>query len=160
MPNSFAQHRYNTFINCLNNSTIEKYFGIINQPNKSLNFTLKREENELYFTVSFLKSCNIDIKEFPKEINDIISSYSSEFIKINLKILHYADYPFHPPEWSLLNILCNIKIPFNLNDYYNYIINNHNEMYKTDWSPAINIEKDILEFIQKINHFDMLIEYK
>jgi hypothetical protein len=160
MPTNFTQHRYDTFVNNLNNNSIENYFGIINESDKKLNFTSKREENEVYFTVSFIKSYNIDIKSFPKEINDIISSYASEFINISFKILHFDDYPFHPPEWSLSKILCNIKTPFNIKDYYNYIINNHNNTYKKDWSPAINIEKDILEFIQKINHFDMLIEYK
>jgi hypothetical protein len=160
MPNSFAQHRYDTFVNNLNNSSIESYFGIINEPNTILNFTTKREENEVYFTVSFVKSYNIDIQNLPKEINDIISSYASEFINIKFKILHYDDYPFHPPEWSLSSVFYNTKLLLNLNDYYNYIVKNHNDKYKNDWSPAINIEKDILEFIQKINHFDTLIHYK
>jgi hypothetical protein len=158
--NNIAKQRYDRFVNKLNNYSIENYFGIINEPNKKLNFTTKREENEVYFTVSFVKSYNIDIRELPKEINDIISSYASEFININLKILHYNNYPFHPPEWCLSKILCNIKLPFDIKDYYNYIIKNHNDKYKNDWSPAIDIEKDILEFIQKINHFEMLIEYK
>jgi len=160
MPNKSAERRFNTFISHLNNSSIEDYFGIINQPNKILNFITKREENEVYFTISFVKSCNIDIENFPKEINDIISSYASEFINIKLKILHFDDYPFKHPVWSLLDVSYNIKLPLNLKDYYNYIVKNHNDRHAFDWSPATDIEKDILEFIQKINHFDMLLEYK
>ena len=152
--------RYNTFISHLNNSSIEDYFGIINQPNKNLKFTTKREGEDIYFEISFLKSYNIDINMFPKEINNIISSYASDFINIRLKIQHLDCYPFKAPLWSLLDVLYNIKLPLNLNDYYNYIVKNHNDKYNSDWSPAISIEKDILEFIQKINHFDTLLEYK
>ena len=160
MVNISTQTRYNTFLSHLNNSSIENYFGIINQPNKTLNFTIKREENEVYFTISFVKYYNIDIKRLPKEINDIISTYASDSINIKLKILHYDDYPFKHPVWSLLDVFYNINLPINLIEYYNYIVKNHNDRYNMDWSPAICIEKDILEFIQKINHFDALIEYK
>ena len=31
-----------------------------------------------------------------------------------------------------------------------------NNEHISDWSPSIQIEKDILEFIQKINHFEYI----
>ena len=42
-------------------------------------------------------------------------------------------------------------------DYYNYIIEIHN---LKKWSPIISIDKDFLEFFQKINYFDFILEYK
>jgi hypothetical protein len=91
-------------------------------------------------------------------INDIIATYATDIINIKIKINHYDDYPFKFPVWNLTTLLYNIKYPLNLRDYYKYIIDNHNNRYKTDWSPAIGVEKDILEFISKINHFDYLID--
>jgi hypothetical protein len=39
------------------------------------------------------------------------------------------------------------------------IIQKHNEQYQHYWSPSTDIEQDILDFLRKINHFDVLLEY-
>jgi hypothetical protein len=46
-----------------------------------------------------------------------------------------------------------------LTEYYKEIIQKHNEQYQHYWSPATDIEQDILDFLRKINHFDVLLEY-
>jgi hypothetical protein len=43
-------------------------------------------------------------------------------------------------------------------DYYQNIIYNHNLQYFNYWTPVTDIEKDIIDFIRKINHFEILID--
>jgi len=135
--------RFDRFLNNMNNLTIEEYFGIINSPESKLTFNIKKEEDNIIFNVSFIKSYNFDILVLPKEINDIISSYASEYVNLNFNISHDTHYPFNPPVWSLLNISYNINQSVNIKNYYEYIIKTHNDRYKNDWTPAIYVEKDI-----------------
>lgn len=73
--------------------------------------------------------------------------------------IHYGiDYPFKPPFWSLENVDYNIDIYINLFDYYARIINFHNIINKKYWSPAIDIHIDMLDLIQKINHFEYMLK--
>lgn len=153
--------RFTRFLNDMKHLTIEEYFGIVNNNSHTkLKFNIKKEENNIILNTNFIRSYNVDIIELPKEINDLISSYASEYVNINFNISHDTYYPFHSPVWSLLNISYNIKPLLNVKSYYEYIIKTHNDRYEKDWSPAICMEKDILEFIQKINYFDYLFEYK
>lgn len=158
MANSILINRYNKFITTLNGSNIENYFGLINKPETNVKISIIRDGNDVLLDILFEKTYSFDILKLPVVINDIIATYATDIINIKIKINHYDDYPFKFPTWNLTKILCNIKCPLNLTDYYNYIIDNHNNKYKIYWSPAINVEKDILEFISKINHFDYLID--
>lgn len=163
--------RVNKFYNQFHNNSIEEYFGIPNndQSHITCRFTIN-EENEddlepptITITICFQKKNNkiYDFKKLPKEMNQLIASYY-EFDTIHIEtIISFPFlYPFHPPVWNLFLVKHNINHPMNLTEYYQEIVDNHNHQYEHYWSPATNIEQDILDFIRKINHFDVLLEYK
>lgn len=95
-----------------------------------------------------------EFASLPIELSNIIAEYNTYFVNLEIKITFPDSYPFCPPIWSLQEAKYNVSIP---DDYYANIIENHNHHYEYDWSPAISIEKDILYFIQKINHFEYII---
>lgn len=151
------EKRYNKFNNKILNISISKYFEI---KDPYLNFELTRKKNEdiLYFNVFYFKPQeHFNFKNVPKEINDIINSYLNDYVNLQIKI-DYAlnDYPFHHPVWHLLNFSSNIDSNWSLNDIFSYLINCHNSQHIRDWSPATDIEKDILDFIRKINIFEFI----
>ena len=148
----------------LPNYQLENKYGLINSSGNQLEIHAsqqKENENNILLTTRFLKKKKaVNILAFPVEINDIIASYCDEFINLTMQISHPQDYPFVPPIWSLINVQDNVNSLLNIPEYYEYKIETHNSQYRDYWSPATDIEKDILDFIQKINHFDYLLEYK
>jgi len=160
LVSTIVDKRFDRFIKALENSSIEKYFGITTKPNTSLKFTIeKKEDDQVTLEIKFKKKYVFEFQQLPKEINDIIRSYAIETIVIHTNIFYGIGYPFSRPVWSLINVLENINISIDVKEYYKYIVEKHNNQYKHYWSPAMDIEKDILEFIQKINHFDYLLDY-
>ena len=88
-------------------------------------------------------------------------------------------------ENSIVSNVSNLSIP--IRDYYQELVNNHNNQYKRSpdldtegsepfpfsvndphtksryaeyyyWTPAYTIEKDILNFIMRINHFEYILQ--
>jgi hypothetical protein len=137
---------------------MREYFGISNL-NIKFELNKKSDENILYFNIFYLNPRkNIHFKILPDEINNIINLYLDEFIDIQTQILFTSDYPFYQPIWSLSKLSFNFKTNLLLNDIYKYIIDCHNSQYNHDWSPATDIEKDILDFIRKINIFEYIFD--
>ena len=87
----------------------------------------------------------------------LVSSYLTLEVMVEFKIMYPADYPWNPPQWSVDTIKYNIGHSFNLLEYYQYIVQIHNEMLRKDWSPAISLDKDFIDFLQKINHFEYIL---
>jgi hypothetical protein len=160
MQNAIIERRILRFITLFQNYSFEEYFGIVNTNETYLKMNLFIQENEFIFTINFQKYYKCyDILELPIEISRLIASYNRDIITIKIKILLTDDYPFTRPVWVLDSVEGNINTQLNLTEYYEYIVENHNNMYELDWSPAISIDKDILEFVQKINHFDYVLDY-
>lgn len=142
----------------LTNEPLEKYYNIPD------NFKIKTSCSEveikiilsiLYYSYNeFLK-----IKELPFEISCIIHSYLYNKMEINILITYPLEYPFVRPIWSLINVKHNFKTLLNLNKYYKYLIDKHNHKHLQYWSPAISIDRNILEFIQQINHIEYILSY-
>ena len=150
------QKRYTKFNNKILNCTINNYFGI---NDKHLNFTLnkKNDEEVLYLNVLYFKKQEyFSFNKVPDEINDIINSYLNDYINLLVKINYTMEYPFHYPEWSLLHFSSNINSNWQLDNIFSYLINCHNNQHVRDWSPATDIEKDILDFIRKIYIFEYI----
>ena len=168
--NSYTTHRISKFLEQMNNISLEQFWNMLNSETENIVFDVRVEENILFFTIHFKKQFQqrrrerenykfYPIAELPLDVNRFIASfYNEDNISINIEILFPNNYPFHPPVWKLVNVKSNMSVYLNLNDYYDNIINNHNQCYKRDWSPAIDIEKDLLYFIQKINHFSYFYE--
>jgi hypothetical protein len=159
---SIVQRRIARFQNTFRDISLENYFGIINDKNKLVFNILHNEiEEEIIFTIKFRADYKCyDIVELPIDISRLIASYNEYFINIQIKISFPQDYPFTEPTWILLEVEDNIVSRLNLFEYFTYMVDNHNNQYKRDfnWRPIIEIEKDVLEFIQKINHFDYILE--
>lgn len=145
----------------LDSLEMEPYYGIINTPTKKLNIKMSHSDNESLFVIKYLQN-NImsDLRFLPLEIINLITSFGDDYISITTKVIYPSDYPFCPPIWSLVDVQHNINTSLNLNDYYEYLVDSHNSQYNTDWSPAIHIDKDLLDFIQRVNHFGYLLEHK
>ena len=103
----------------------------------------------------------IDFNNLPDVLCQEINSYLGNYISAVFSIIHPYRYPFNPPIWYLDTIIHNIGAPnIDIREYISYVVNNHNNQYERDWSPVIDISKDILEFIQKINNFEYMIGNK
>jgi hypothetical protein len=145
----------------INNTSLKEYFGIIDTRQRKVNVDATHGNEGTIFTICF-KEVNpmINIECLPLEIICEISSYLNCSLTIKTKITYPQDYPFDPPQWSLVCVQHNMKSRLNLKEYYEYLIETHNNQYQLDWSPAIHINVDILDFVRKVNHFDYLIECK
>ncbi len=137
---------------------LKEYFGIIDTPQRVVNINATHNNEAVICTVSF-KEVNkmINIRCLPMDIICKISSYLNCYLTIKTKIVYPQDYPFEPPQWSLVCVKHNIESRIKLKEYYEYLVETHNNKYSIDWSPAIHIDIDILDFISKINHFDYLL---
>ena len=144
------------FIETISPITISNYFNI---QDKNLDIQLNQNGN------NFLLSFNYDKKikytqfaDLPDDINrEIYSFLYPNYIHVTYEISFDNGYPFVAPIWELYSIdyrctIDEIYIP----GYYNYLIENHNHQNNLDWSAAIVLEKDILELILKLNHFEYL----
>jgi hypothetical protein len=153
------EKRYSKFNNKITDASISEYFGI---KDTNLKFKLfkKNDKNELYFNIYYLKPQEkINFKNVPNEINDIIYSYLNDYIDIQVKIDYKIDYPFDYPVWTLLHFSSNINSQWDLYDIFSFFLNCHNNQHIRDWSPATDIEKDILDFIRKINIFEFIYTF-
>lgn len=151
---------YLSFIKNLQKNSIENYFGIKPHDNSKINITISNiVDNNMVLNIRFIKREDFyNLNNLPMEIIKIIHSYGNYYIDITLNILFPEQYPFDRPIWSLSKISHNIELqqPLEIEDYYKYLIQNHNNPPERYWSHT-SIEKDILEFIQKINHFEFLL---
>jgi hypothetical protein len=161
--NNYHVTRINRFQDKFNNISIEDYFDIVGiNDNEKINFIHNvKSNNTINLEIRFTKN-NIlyDILELPLDIcREIFEYYSIDYIFINLNIVYNSiTSPFSAPNWNLINVKHNISIPIDLTEYYKGIVHFHNSLNNIQWSPAIDIDKDILDFIQKINHFDYMLD--
>jgi hypothetical protein len=101
-----------------------------------------------------------NIANLPVEICDSIFAFSCQVLELKVQITFMKTYPFEAPFWTLTEVKntipkANLPYPkYELSDYYQNVIDMHNKNNRTgNWSPAIDIEKDVLNFIRKIHHF-------
>jgi hypothetical protein len=167
MNTGILERSYEQFINNIKDSSIEKYFGINAVNNSKLKISISKIKNlqsikkqtKITLNMQYFKNEKIyNFNNLPIEIIRQIQEYGDNFIDMEIDIYFPKQYPYIRPIWRISNIKHNIKLkqPLTVKEYYNYIINNHNNNNKIYWSPATKIETDIIEFIQKINHFEYL----
>lgn len=161
------ERSYDQFINNIKDSSIENYFGINAVNNSKLKISISKIKHlqcikmpiKITLNIQYFKNEKFyNFNNLPIEIIRQIQEYGDHFIDLEIDIYFPNQYPYKRPVWRLSNIKHNIKLeqPLSLKEYYNYIINNHNKKNKIYWSPATKIETDIVEFIQKVNHFEYL----
>lgn len=162
--------RWTDYQKKMKNANIEDYFGILPQKNDTISFALTKESNHCVFTVKYVTqntpNHSMDIVGLPKELCDLIATFASKMIQIKFKITYPETYPFEPPIWSLMeeeDDMDHLPKAFVLKDHYQDIVDRHNSQYNDgggfNWTPAIDIRTDILSFIEKINHFELISQY-
>jgi len=121
----------------LQGKTIAEHFQI-----KHSSYTLTRlEEDKFAFRIvrEDFPKCTFDL---PIELSMKIIGYLYERTDVLYHIHFTNDYPFKPPIWSMQTIL-----PPPLYEHALYVLKYR---YDRGWSPAITIEKDLLNMISCI----------
>jgi len=128
---------FEEFTHNLQGQSIAEYFQITHSQ-----YDLKKVNDQTFeFKISYelLPRCALDL---PIELSMKIAGYLYEYTAIYYQIRIPNDYPFKPPEWIMLTI----EPP----QLYKDALCVLNYRYDKDWSPAITIEKDILNMIDCI----------
>jgi len=147
---------------------LSTYFQLKNDAREKIEIEKTIQKSCILLMIRYTNRILCPSFDLPVELNHLIREYLFYTIEIQIKINYSQTYPFTPPIWFMTHVKHNIKRegydPFYLLEYYMDKINQHNHIYhlrvldETQWHPAISIEGDILLFLQKINHFDEMIE--
>jgi len=154
MYTAFARRRLIRFMYNFKDKTLEQHFGT-----PKMTFQLDHDElgNILFVTIQYKKQYPFyDIKELPTDVCREIMSYTMDLLEMKLEIDYTNDYPFRAPIWSLIYVNGNLATPVNLLDYYSFLVSNHNNQNDREWTAILDIDKDILNFVEKINHFEYM----
>jgi hypothetical protein len=165
--------RMRDFKNTINDIPIVDYLGIVTRKNEKLSFKMELFPEEKYsiFSVDFVTQNTPHLKKdflnLPPELSEIINSYSSNFISLRFRIDYLVNYPFDTPIWSLIeekDDMMHLPRNFALNDYYQGIVEKHNGQYNEvsrgyNWSPSMTIRTDMINFIMRILHFDVITDF-
>ena len=78
-----------------------------------------------------------------------ITEYAMERIELVVQIRYFQNYPFEAPEYSVYSIKHNTKYDtLEIKKIFDSLILNFNNLYHScDYTPATNMEKDILNFV-------------
>ena len=160
---SMFQKRYDRYLERIGTQSLAEYFDIQTKPGQTLHFDCRKHQepyaNILRFIVHFQSQNPCPTLDIPDDLQRMIDSYNHNYIRITLHIEFPESYPFKPQIWHLVDVEHNLCISYNLREYYDRITKNHNEQYAAIcWSPAIDIQHDILYFIERIHHFDYVLE--
>lgn len=159
---SRLKHRLNRLYSIMDVTPLEKYYGLETNSNEKITFSVlsvNTEEKEIILTISFTQTPSIyNFENLPLEVIRDITSYNYHFVHLKIKIKFPDGYPFIAPVWNLLEIRNKLNTHVNVKEYYEYIIENHNRQNSNNWTPITYIEKDILMFLLRINHFEYFTE--
>lgn len=130
----------------LKDTTFEKFWGL----DESIEIRKKTTTAPILdISINYSKTHFIEFKNLPIEISRIISDFLTDKIDIRTRIIYPPSYPFRNPEWTLISVIHNSPKQL-LDEYYREKIANHNCENRSSWSPAIKIDKDILNFFVTI----------
>ena len=142
--------RLEKFKQRLGDKTISDYFNL--DPNLKITIHNHISEELYLLDIKYSKLGNIFLFPYlPYELNKSIAEFNDVNIHLTIEIRDTDNYPFKPPIWSILNIISNI---YNIDKYYQFIINEFNKTLNRSWSPYLWCEKEILLFITIINNFE------
>jgi len=152
------KRQLNLLIKNLGSKNISEYFDL----NKNLNIELYPKNDYCNIKISYKNNNYIFyFPSFPKKLSEYISEFNNCYIEINFKIgiskslRRPQRFPFKPLIWKLDNIKHRGHFQINLKKYYEYVINLHKEdLMNSNSICSLYLEKDILLFIKKINHFE------
>ena len=146
---------YNNFMRNIRPTNICNYFGL---HDKNLDIQLIQNNKKFLLNFIYIKKIKyIQFVNLPEDINhEIYSFLSPQYINVTYEMTIDNDFPFTPPTWTLYSIHYKCTLELNIQEYYNYLIQNHNDESIRNWSPAIKLEQEILRLIARLNHFHYL----
>jgi hypothetical protein len=147
---------------------LSHYYQLKHGPDEGVEIEKDVKEGSVLLTIRYKKKSSCPQLDLPSEILSYINEYLNYYIEIKTKITYSPNYPFSPPVWFIQEVNHNIPGQYYMMDYYIYRVSQHNKSYNRyvlkmeqpfyeGWTPAISIDKDILSFIQKVNHFDEML---
>lgn len=159
----------------INNGSLAKYY-CLSQPNigkYTINHTFTMIDDCVDTSIIHLKYISVNEQSIikyllvmsnyiglPIELNPIIANYilTKRYLNLKVRITYPESYPFAPPYWSLLNVKSNMFNTINVTQYFQYLLNIHNEQFndRKNWSAILHIDKNVLHFLVMINR---LIDY-
>ena len=122
-----------------------------NAPNIASYFQIKDAEytlvftspDKFHFTIIHENLTPYVFPTLPMEMSIHIAKFLYSKKEIVYHIDYPQDYPFKPPKWTLQTIMAQ--------PYYKRATHILNHQYDLYWSPAISVEKDILNMIGTIS---------
>ena len=112
------------------------------------------------FNITFKKNIyyNVNFIQLPEELNDIINSFLTETVSIDIYIKISKGYPFTTLQFYIESITCNKDFGYYLQKLYNYRTDNYNDKLKEEWGAIWAIDKNILDFVSTIfSDFDTVL---
>ena len=133
----------------------------LNIPIESLNIKLTHVcISYITFNITFKKNIyyNINFIQLPEELNDIINSFLTETVSIDIYIKISKGYPFTTLQFYIKSITCNKDFGYYLQKLYNYRTDNYNDKLKDNWGAVWHLDKNILDFVSTIfSDFDTVL---
>ena len=102
----------------------------------------------------------IEFQNLPLELNELIHSLIDYQLIVQVQMSLPKEYPFRPAYFRLVGMKNTIE-PCKTKGIYKFFKNKikiYNEVTHRNWSPAMGIEKTIIDFFSLINHFDSFFE--
>jgi hypothetical protein len=144
----------------INSYGITEYYNLISSKDNKLSITLDQIDdipyNDIVVDIRYNKYSDYNILNLPKHLNNVINQYLEQVIILKLKITYPGEI-WYAPVFYLIDVDTNHKVEIDLIEYYSYLVKNHNLLYKKQWNPCISIDKNLLDFVRKINHFDYIL---
>jgi len=135
----FLDNMYLSFLFNLDDKCISDYFQI---PHYTCTL-LRNSPTEFTITIYRETMQNYAFPKLPIDLSVYISGYLYECINVSYTLVFPLDSPFKPPTWALLHDKTN-----GTRVNYMYVSHLLNKQYKVDWSPAMSLEKTILNLIE------------
>lgn len=142
---------------------LAKYFNLC--PELTIEHTINESIQNIHLRICYRKIDHCPRLPLPLELVKEIQLYLNHKIELFVRMDFPIEYPFTPPQWTLLDVQHTVKGllrtcwhgDMTLHHYYQDKIKEHNNYYLIHWTPAITISSDILEFVRRVNHFDEVL---
>lgn len=134
-----------------------------NEKGESTHIDFTREQEKIYVTIKYKRvpTTKYNFKYLPDDVCNHIYDYLGEYIVLVFEIDYSKRcFPIVCPTWNLYHSRDNIGLlskELSVNDYYKYIVQNHNTQNERLWSPATSIWSDILIFVTRVYPFEYTV---
>jgi hypothetical protein len=120
---------------------LHEFYQLPNTEHENVKIKTAVVHYEIFVTIDYVKKPRCPCFHLPPEIVHHIKKYLPDYLHLELKLSFNEDYPFKSHHWEM------VALRTNLPHDYKEMIFSHNHYTKTNWSPAMSIEKDLLVLV-------------